>query len=70
MVYDPDGTADAPTRLHRGEGQNVLSLDGRVRFTAQPRNGDDQLWVLAGQRGVYRGDEHPDAAGQDSFLVP
>ena len=70
LRFDPGTAADAPTRLHRGEGQNVLSLDGQVRFTARPRNGDDQLWTLRGHAATYQGDEHPAAPGVDSFLVP
>ena len=70
LRFDPATAADAPTRLHRGEGQNVLSLDGQVRFTARPRNGDDRLWTLHHHARPYHGDEHPDAPGVDSFLVP
>ncbi len=70
LAFDPGTAPDAPTRLHRGEGQNVLHLDGHVRFTAQARNGDDGLWTLQGHPRLYQGDEHPAVAGTDSFLVP
>lgn len=57
------------TPLHKGEGQNVLSLDGQVRWVTSPFvNRRDNMW-LAGDRQVYRGTE-TQATPDDAFLVP
>lgn len=61
--------ASANSRAHAGAGQNVLSLDGKVRWTTTPLCGlnDDNIWTL---RGVtdYTGHEGPIAA-TDSHLL-
>lgn len=54
---------------HRGRGQNVLTLDGNVKWIEKPEYGPkrDNLWLIGNIRH-YTGTETPD--GQDVQLVP
>lgn len=70
VVYDRDAKRDAASLLHRGNGQNILTLDGRVSWSADPRVGDDNVWQIQGHAGGYDGTEVPADAQRDSFLVP
>ena len=70
LVFDPQTPRDARTTLHRARGQNILTLDGRVRWNQAPTIGDDNVWQIAGHRGAYHGNEAPADAQRDSFLVP
>lgn len=70
LVFNDDAERDAQTTLHRAKGQNVLTLDGGVRWTVVPVVGDDNIWQIAGHVGNYQGTETPVDAQRDSFLVP
>jgi hypothetical protein len=70
MVFDADAARDARTLLHRGKAQNILTLDGRVRWSPEPTVGDDNIWQIRGHAGRYTGTETPADTHQDSFLVP
>lgn len=70
VVYDRDAKRDAASTLHRGHGQNILTLDGRVGWSVDPRVGDDNVWQIQGHAGAYDGTEVPADAQRDSFLVP
>ena len=70
LVFDPDADRDAASSLHGNRGQNILTLDGRVRWNTSPTLGQDNVWQIAGHRGAYLGTETPDDARRDSFLVP
>lgn len=71
VVFDVDALTDAPSTLHRGLGQNILTLDGGVHWSRTPRVGDDDnVWVIRGYTGRYTGNEAPTDAQRDSFLVP
>lgn len=61
--------AAANSRSHGGAGQNVLTLDGRVRWTTTPLAGvdGDNIWMLIGVTD-YTGHEGPLAA-TDSHLL-
>jgi len=73
VVQDTTTPLDAPSRIYRNGGQNVLTAEGSVTFTTRPvaprgRSAGDLIW---GARGVqrYSGTEQPVDAN-DSFLVP
>ncbi|MEM8737836.1 MAG: hypothetical protein AAGG38_05070 [Planctomycetota bacterium] len=70
IVFDAEAKPDARSSLHRSRGQNILTLDGRVRWSKQPKIGDDNVWQIRGHHGGYIGNEAPLHAGRDSFLVP
>ena len=70
LVFDPDADRDAASSLHGNRGQNILTLDGRVRWNQTPTVGDDNVYQIAGHRGTYTGTEVPADARRDSFLVP
>ncbi|MEM7626174.1 MAG: hypothetical protein AAF333_11310 [Planctomycetota bacterium] len=70
LIFNDDAERDARTTLHRGKGQNVLALDGSVRWTVTPVVADDNIWQITGHAGSYRGTETPADAQRDSFLVP
>ena len=59
----------ANSRAHNGAGQNILTLDGRVKWTTTPRCGlaGDNIWVLDGVTD-YTGHEGP-IASTDSHLL-
>ncbi|MEL7090035.1 MAG: hypothetical protein AAGL98_16595, partial [Planctomycetota bacterium] len=44
LVFNADAERDARTTLHRAKGQNVLTLDGGVRWTVMPVVADDNIW--------------------------
>lgn len=64
----------APSRAHRGAGQNVLTADGNVTWKVRPTVGlfgddqEDNIWAANGI-SFYNGTELPSDA-LDSFLVP
>jgi len=74
IVFNPNTSALAPSRAHRGTGQNVLTADGAAGWRTRPLHGghgvhaEDNFWTA---RGVdfYTGTETPAEPG-DSFLVP
>lgn len=70
MVFDEDARRDAASVLHDGAGQNILTLDGRVRWTVDPHVAEDNVWHIRGHAGAYDGTETPADAQRDSFLVP
>lgn len=70
VVYDREVKRDAASTLHGGKGQNILTLDNRVSWLADPRVGDDNVWQIQGHAGGYDGTEVPADAQRDSFLVP
>lgn len=61
--------AFANSRAHAGAGQNILTLDGHVRWTTTPLCGidDDNIWILLGVT-EYTGREGPTTA-TDSHLL-
>ena len=61
--------ADVNSRAHGGAGQNILTLDGRVRWTTTPLSGveGDNIWILR-DVAEYTGREGP-AAATDSHLL-
>ena len=72
-----DATAMLPSRLHRGEGQNVLTAAGDARWTVRPRLGlsalpggpaADHLWTAEGAAGAGR--LVPVDVEQDAVLLP
>ena len=70
LIFNTNAGYDGRTTLHRGKGQNVLTLDGGVRWTVTPVVAGDNFWQINGHAGTYRGTETPDDAQRDSFLVP
>ncbi len=74
IVFNPDTSFLAPSRAHRGLGQNVLSADGTVRWQTIPTipgsNGltSDNFWAASGI-DYYTGTETQTDVS-DSFLVP
>lgn len=70
LVFNADAARDARTLLHRGNAQNVLTLDNRVVWTAEPVVDGDNVWQIDGFTGAYTGTETPADAQRDSFLVP
>ncbi|MEM9881587.1 MAG: hypothetical protein AAF800_01565 [Planctomycetota bacterium] len=70
LVFNRLAQRSDPSVLHGGRGQNVLTLDGRVRWTTDPTLDDDNIFHLAGHTGAYTGTETPADASTDSFLVP
>jgi len=63
-------TPSARSPNHRGKGQNVMFLNGTVKWTVQPRVGidGDNIWQAADLLD-YNGTETPVSA-TDSFLAP
>lgn len=70
LVFNQKARRDASSILHRGKGQNILTLDGRVRWTIDPHVGTDNVWQIQNHTGAYAGTETPGDAHRDSFLVP
>ncbi len=74
IVFNPNTSKLAPSRAHRGMGQNVLSANGVVTWGARPLidpingNDTDNIWTAEGI-DFYYGNETP-AERSDSFLVP
>lgn len=74
IVFNPSVSMNAPSRAHRGMGQNVLTADGAVTWRVSPTlvlpNNDatDNIWTATGIN-FYNGNEVP-ADPYDSFLVP
>jgi len=74
IVFNPKMSKLAPSRAHRGFGQNVLTADGvvtwRVGPLLDPVDGQDtdNIWTANGI-DVYTGREAPAESG-DSHLVP
>lgn len=70
--FSAEATANAPSTVHAGRGQNVLLANGEVRWAVRPTlhrgGGTDNIWTAHGI-DTYQGDETPSDAG-DSFLVP
>jgi hypothetical protein len=64
------GSPDANSRTHAGRGQNVLFIDGAVRFVPSPLvgQGKDNIWQ-AGDRLQYDGTETQESV-TDAFLIP
>jgi hypothetical protein len=65
-LHDP---SKANSRAHRGAGQNILTLDGRVIWTTTPDSGinGDNIWTLK-HVGKYTGQEGPEST-KDSHLL-
>jgi hypothetical protein len=61
--------ANANSRAHGGAGQNVLTLDGNVKWFTNPNAGinNDNIWTLEGV-DEYTGREGPRSA-TDSHLL-
>lgn len=72
VTHDAQRPMASPSRLHRNQGQNVLTADGVVRWTVRPtirqQRGEDNFWVVQGITH-YQGTETPQQP-DDSFLVP
>ena len=74
IVFNPDVPLDAPSRAHRGMGQNVLTADGTVTWRVRPnvdmmgQLSTDNIWSANGI-DVYHGNEVQQDPF-DSFLVP
>lgn len=74
IVFNPLVPLNAPSRAHRGAGQNVLTADGvaawRTRPTVDPFGDEqiDNIWAANGIH-IYTGKETP-ANQFDAFLVP
>ncbi len=73
FVFDQSTPMNAPSRAHRGTGQNVLAANGsaswRVLPTVDPFGDDqDNIWAANGI-DFYTGTESP-ASPFDSMLVP
>lgn len=69
--YRSDLPKTSASPLHRSRGQNILTVGGRVTWSADPviRRGSntDNIWLISGIDS-YQGNEAPDAG--DAFLVP
>lgn len=67
--YTLADAAQANSRAHRGVGQNVLSLDGHVRFMTSPNVGlgGDNIWTLSNVVS-YTGHEGPQSATDAQLL--
>ncbi|TWT40014.1 hypothetical protein RAS1_44070 [Phycisphaerae bacterium RAS1] len=67
--YTLSDAAQANSRAHRGVGQNVLSLDGHVRFMTSPNVGvaGDNIWTLSNVAD-YTGHEGPQSATDAQLL--
>ena len=65
-MHDP---AKSNSRAHRGTGQNVLTLDGRVIWKTTPNSGvnGDNIWTLE-KISDYNGREGPESK-TDSHLL-
>lgn len=65
-LHDP---ASANSRIHRGAGQNILTLDGRSKWTHTPGCGiqGDNIWTLQDVRS-YTGREGPRST-RDAHLL-
>ena len=65
LSYGPN----ANSRSHRGAGQNVLTLSGRVRWKTDPNCGvdGDNIWTLFNVK-IYTGREGPKSSS-DSHLL-
>lgn len=70
LEFDAGASRNARSALHGRLGQNVLFLDGGVRWTKAPQVEDDNLWQINGHEGRYLGHEAPSNPLADSFLVP
>lgn len=74
MTFDSQLAGETPSPTHGSRGQNVLQLNGSVRWTVRPLvpqpglDHEDNIWLLTGVRH-YTGTEAPKNA-HDSFLVP
>ncbi len=74
IVFDETTPMNAPSRAHRGAGQNVLAANGVVTWRVRPivdsfgDNGLDNIWKATGI-DFYTGRETP-ADPFDSMLVP
>ncbi len=69
--FDPSVDAErANSPVHRGRGQSILLLDGRVLWTTTPVYGAqrDHVWLIRNVR-VYNGTESPDGES-DAHLIP
>ncbi|MBH06702.1 MAG: hypothetical protein CMJ20_10310 [Phycisphaeraceae bacterium] len=59
---------ESPSAVH-GSGQNILSVDGAVRWSIRPQTVEgDNIWTIKGVR-IFAGDEAPTQIG-DSHLIP
>lgn len=69
ITYRRDLSPNSASRLHRSNGQNVLSAAGHATWKTDPlRNHNDNIWLL-NRVHDYRGNEVP-AEQDDTFLVP
>lgn len=74
IVFNPNTSKLAPSRAHRGTGQNVLTANGVVNWRVRPMvdlidsQDVDNIWTAHGI-DTYHGTEIPAEPG-DSFLVP
>ena len=68
LYFNPAILQTAPSRNHKGMGQNVLVLDGRVHWLPRPEIDGDNIWTTKLHRH-YDGDEAPEEAG-DAHLIP
>lgn len=74
IVFNPETPFNAPSRAHRGMGQNVLTADGVVSWSIRPvlelqdASGSDNIWTASGI-DFYTGTEVP-ADPFDSMLIP
>jgi hypothetical protein len=59
----------ANSRAHGGDGQNILTLDGRVKWVTTPNCGvnGDNIWTLQGV-STYTGREGPQTASDTHLL--
>lgn len=68
-----DSSVDAEranSPVHRGRGQSILFLDGRVQWTTSPMCGEqrDHVWLIRNVR-TYNGTETPERES-DAHLIP
>ncbi len=74
MTFDGSSPVTAPSHIHNGRGQNILTADGAVQWTLSPfirshdGEGRDNVWLMNGVED-YSGTESPDDP-EDNFLVP
>ncbi len=74
IFFNPDTPFNAPSRAHRGMGQNVLTADGVVTWSVRPTlepldtNAPDNIWAASGI-DFYTGTEIP-ADPYDNMLIP
>ena len=68
LIFDRSASQNAPSRMHKGMGQNVLVLDGRVIWLPRPEVDGDNIWTTRKHKH-YNGDEAPDEPG-DAHLIP